>query len=293
MIALPWWAWLGLGVVGILGLSAAARRAWRTGIRRELIDYLAGTAPEFVVVAAHRDRLELRPAAGTAETGTLHLHRVYEQAAAAPRGEGPDARAAREAIYAAVVAMLRESAANDVPDAARDRRRLMPRLVNDVALLRLRHGIEADGRTLPALPAGVAGLSVVLVLDAASSVTYVTGELLRDLDLSLEAAAAIARANLGGTFAAELVRSAVGSPNLNVVKCSDTFDAARLLLVAGHLQPGESLAALVPDRDTLVLTAPPADGNWSALRALARATDGDPLCQDPLLVTPAGIERAS
>jgi hypothetical protein len=89
------------------------------------------------------------------------------------------------------------------------------------------------------------------------------------------------------------VRAAVGSPNLNVIKTCDSFDAARLLLVPGYLEAGERLVALIPDRDTLVLTTPPADDDWAGLRTLAVTADGDPLYPEPLVVTSAGIARAA
>ena len=99
--------------------------------------------------------------------------------------------------------------------------------------------------------------------------------------------------NLARTFGRDVVRSAVGSRNINVVKSCDSFDAARLLLVPGYLEAGESVVTLIPDRDTLVLTAPPDDGDWAGLRKLAHAADGDPLWAEPLIVTPAGIAKAA
>ena len=71
-----------------------------------------------------------------------------------------------------------------------------------------------------------------------------------------------------------------------MIKTCDTFDAARVLLVSGYSETGESLVApLIPDRDTLVLTSPPSDGDWTGLRKLARTPAGDALCPEPLVVT--------
>ena len=113
------------------------------------------------------------------------------------------------------------------------------------------------------------------------------------MKLTPEQALEAGRANLARTFGRDVVRSVVGSRTINVIKISDSFDAARLLLVPGYLDAGESLVALIPDRDTLALTAAPADGDWAGLRRLARAAAGDPLWTEPLIVTSDGISKAA
>ena len=50
---------------------------------------------------------------------------------------------------------------------------------------------------------------------------------------------------------------------------------------------------MIPDRDTLVLLAPPADGDWTPHRRLAKNAAGDPLWTEPLIVTARGIDRAA
>ena len=99
----------------------------------------------------------------------------------------------------------------------------------------------------------------------------------------------LAKANLARAFDSTAVRSALSDRSMNVVKTNDTFDAARILLVPQFLEPGESIAAVIPDRDTLVLTAVPADGDWSRLRKIAGVAAGDPLWREPLIVTREGI----
>ena len=143
------------------------------------------------------------------------------------------------------------------------------------------------------MPSGVAGLSIVFVLDREAAVAYLTADLLAELKLTPEQALEVGRANLARTFGRDVVRSAVGSRTINVIKISDSFDAARLLLVPGYLDAGESLVALIPDRDTLALTAAQADGDWAGLRRLARAAAGDPLWTEPLIVTSDGISKAA
>ena len=158
----------------------------------------------------------------------------------------------------------------------------------------MRAQVAGAGKALPSLPSGVAGLSIVFVLDREAAVAYLTAELLAELKLTPESALwRSARANLARTFGRDVVRSAVASRNINVVKILDSFDAARLLLVPGYLDAGESVVALIPDRDTLVLTAPPEDGDWHGLRKLANVAAGDPLWAEPLIVTSAGIAKVA
>lgn len=74
-----------------------------------------------------------------------------------------------------------------------------------------------------------------------------------------------------------------------VVRTLDTYDAARLLLVQDHLMPGESVAAIIPDRDTLVLVPLPRDDDWGPLRVLAGRPVREPLYDRPLRVTFEGV----
>jgi hypothetical protein len=295
MLALTWWGWVGLGTVGVVSLLVAARRAWRASVRQELVEHLRRAAPEVEIAAIRPDRLELVVPGGAPDArATFHLARFYEQVAALPAADTPEQRAGRSGIYDRIVATIRDGATGLQPlDAVAERPNVMPRLITDDALAALRGQVTPSGKTLPSIPSGIAGLSIVFVLDRESAVAYLTSDLLAELQLTPDEALAVGRANLARTFGRDLVRSAVGSTTINVVKTGDSFDAARLLLVPGYLEAGESLVALVPDRDTLVLTPPPGDGDWTSLRQLAGAADGDPLCAEPLIVTPAGFGRAA
>ena len=137
---------------------------------------------------------------------------------------------------------LRETVHDLALDPARDRPKVLPRLLTDAVLAAMRR--HPGAASLPSWPSGVAGLSVVLVLDREASVAYLTDAHLRNLDLAEDEALAVAKANLARTFARATVRSAVADgKSINVVKSFDTFDAARLLLVPDYLEEGESLAA--------------------------------------------------
>lgn len=281
MLGLPWWAWLLLLVVGVLFVGSRARTAWRAGLRREFTEYLRREAPEVAIVAEREGELDLRMADGS--EGTLRLDRFYAEGSAIPAED----EASRRALFAHFVKVLREGPKGVALVPEQDRPRVRPRLVNEAFLARLRGDLKKG--SIPAIPSGVDGLSIVFVLDSEASVAYVTADHLRELDLTDAQALELAKENLARTFDGSAVRRALEDGSLNVVKGLDTYDAARLLLVSRHLQPGEQVAALVPDRDTLVITRPLADGDWSGLRKLAKAADGDPLWREPLLVTSTGI----
>jgi hypothetical protein len=298
MLALTWSGWAGVVVavlVGLFALMFAANRSWRRSVREELVEYLQAHVPDVTVAAVHPDRLELRWAgAGEGDGATFNLARIYQQLAAVREPDEASALAARNEIFQVVVKTLRDAMKGlDGIDAGAEHANVMPRLMADADVASYRAQMAPSGKTLPSLPSGVDGLSIVFVLDRETAVAYLTDELLAKLALTPAQALDLARTNLARTFARDVVRDAVASNNVNVIKSCDTFDAARLLLVPGYLEPGESLVALVPDRDTLVLTGPPADGDWTGLRKLARVADGAPLCAEPLVVTAEGIAKAA
>jgi hypothetical protein len=284
LLGKPWWVWVVLLAVAVVMARWRAAKAWRASVRAELVACLRREVPERDIVAVRDREIDLRAADGS--VGTLRLDRLFAELRTISDDDAPG----REALFAKVVNMLRESERMAQPDPERDRKRLRPRLAADTFLQQLRG--DARDVTIPAVPSGVPGLSVVFVLDSESSVAYVTGKHLAELGLTAEEALALAKANLAPTFDAKIVRGAVSDRTMSMVKCGDTFDAARLLLVADLLQEGEQVAVVIPDRDTLAVTSVPANGDWSGLRTLARAAAGPVLWDKPLLVTRAGISAA-
>ena len=287
MFGLPWWAWVILAVAAFIALGMRAARGWRAAFRREFIRYLREHAPEFEVVAERDRDMEIRGPDGA--TGTLNLNRLFEAGTSLPAGD----LAARDALFAHWVKMLRERRSADALDPERDRARVMPRILPDDAVRQIRTAIGSKAKTLSALPLGVEGLSVVVVLDSEASVAYLSDDMLAELKLSIEDALAAAKENLAAKMdVAAVVRSVLEGNSISVVKGGDSYDAARLLLVPGVLAEGQEVAAAVPDRDTLVLAPPPKDGDWSAMRKMARTPAGDVLWREPLRVTKAGIAQA-
>jgi hypothetical protein len=262
-------------------------------MRLELVEYLQRELPDLQITRVHARRLVFTVPGAVGGEGTFFLRRFYAALAGCPADQSAEAEAARLEVFKAVVQALREVAHGLALDPVRDRTKVLPRLLTDASLSAMRRQ-HPDAAALPSWPSGVAGLSVVLVLDREASVAYLTEAHLRELGLAEDDALRLAKANLACTFARDTVRSALaGGKSINVVKSCDSFDAARLLLVPGYLEEGESIAAMIPDRDTLVLIAPPADGDWTSYRTLAQNAAGDPLWTEPLLVTSRGIDRAA
>jgi hypothetical protein len=281
-----WPAWTLFAVVGLTSLGVLVRwgaRRWDASVRRDFVEYLRTNAPDVEVLGVREREISVRTRAGG--EGLLSLHNLF---AAVAKIDATD-RAGREAVFSRFVGMLRQGG-NAATLTDSDRERVRPRLVNEPFLTRLRGQVK--DATIPAVPSGVPGLSVVFVLDSPDSVAYVNDRHLTDLNLSEVDALALAKANLSRAFDRNVVRGVLSDGSLSVIKTGDTFDAARLLLVPDVLEPGQSIAALIPDRNTLALTVVPPDGDWTGLRKLARSADGDPLWPEPLLVTRDGIAAA-
>lgn len=281
LVNLPWWVWLLLVLAVIAGLFFVSIRQQRANVRTEFLAYLAEHHPEFEAREASASEIKVQTEDGS--EGSLYLHNLYLEEA---RLEGQDEEGRRE-LFGRFAAVIAEGGQTLDLDPAVDRERLHPRIVKDD--FPERAAAQAGPGRMPSLPLGPPGLSVVFVLDSEHSVAYLKEEQLADLELSPEEALELARSNLGPTFRCDVARRPLEDGSMTVLKSFDTYDAARLLLVPGCLEEGEALAALIPDRDTLVLAAVPADDDWSSLAKLARNNAGEPLWTRPLRVTSRGV----
>ena len=277
---MSWLGWIGVALLAALGLWAWSWTSYRKWVREEFLKFVRARHPEIGVGEVTSSTVALRSPAG--HEGVLSFHRLYGELARIPAADS----AAREAAFATVVGAVIESDAALAVDPARDRSRLRPRLMRtaDTAPPAGKPGSRIAHGSF-----GVEGLSAVLVLDSEHSVAYVSEQMLADLGFAFDEALALAKENLRPTMTHEMVRPVLADGRISIVKTMDTFDAARLLLVPGLLGPGEQVVALVPDRDTLGLTLPPRDGDWSALRKLAQAAGGDPLWPEPVIVSMNGF----
>lgn len=247
-------------LVVLLALMFSARSAWRGAVRQELIAVLREKHTGLELVSESEAALELRLADGT--TGTLNLGNLYATLASAPNTEG----ARRELVTRFVESVLAQQREADQPLSLETHGdRLMPRLAPESLLA------ESDRIALVYRPSGLPGLLTTYVLDSEASVMYLTESHLRGLGLDAAALHERALANLRRVFPATVVRGAVETRQITLMKAGDSFDATRLLLVPEALGDGEELVALIPDRETLALAPLPADDDWGSLRKLARS----------------------
>lgn len=284
---LPLWGWVTLVLVAFALLLRTSVRSFRRSARREFIAYLGTAAPKITLVREKPDRLVLRLENG--EEGTFFLHNYYRQMADAGQDES-----ARREVMARFVQMLRQTAQSPLSgNAEADQARLRPRIMPADFVTAANPAAQGQAAPLPHTPLKGTGLVAVYVLDSPSHVTYVTADMMEELGLSREQLHERALANLRPSLPRSAARQSLEKPSLSVFKTMDSYDAARLLLVPEHLEPGETLAACIPDRDTLVLCPAPADGNWDGMRKLALNNAGDPLLRLPLRVTRDAIEVMS
>jgi hypothetical protein len=280
-MGIPWWGWvLGIVVVGLV-VFVGSWKYYRTNIRNQFLAYLAAEHPELKIGEVTSDSVVITTEEGG--EGTLFLDRLYSESHSI---EVDDEDAHRE-LFARFAGTIIEGQGALSVDADRDRDRVFPRIVRSDWAEEAAKQVGSD--PLPSLPLGPEGLDVVFVLDNENSVAYLQSEQLTDLGISPEDALDLAKENLGRSFRPEAIRPVLDESAMSVVKSEDTYDAARLLLIPGALRDGESIAALIPDRDTLVLTPVPEDGDWASLAKLAKSPDGDPLWTEPLVVTSTGV----
>lgn len=280
-LAFIWGKWILLVLGGFVVLAWLSLKSYRRSVRKRLVRYLQGTHPELEIVAEHSDHLTIR--VGEGDTGRMNLHNLFMQIANA-RPKTPEDE---EAIFKALVNGVLEN----IERACRpmsledDGDFLLPRLVNERDLASL----LAQAK-LAHQPLAGTGLSVVYVRDSKDAVAYVSEKALADLNLEVPTLHERALANLRKKSSSDFARGMLKKNSLAVLKLGDTFEAARLLLIPEQLLEGETLAAAIPDRDTLAILPPPADGNWSGLTKLSRSATGRPLLNRPLKVTRDGFE---
>jgi hypothetical protein len=274
-----WWlAALGLALVFVV-VSSLALQSFRRSVRQELARQLRERHPEIELVAERPDRLELRV---RGSIGSLELRNLYSLVAAG--GASVEGRARLiEGFLEGALAQIGEAGAPLSASVHGDR--LLPRLAPESLLAE-----AGPDERLIHRPSGIPGLVISYVLDSDKSVMYLTEPRLEELALTRDELHERALANLRRSFPTLVVRTAIEKQQVSVVRAGDSFDATRLLLVPEALGEGEELAALIPDRETLVLCPPPADGDWAPLRKLARSPASSyTLLEQPVRVTRAGF----
>jgi hypothetical protein len=278
MRGLPWWLWAAAGLFGLVYLALISARAYRRSVVDELVEHLREHHPEITIVNRGRgiwmtDRqISVRTRTGEA---IARLDSLFAQLAGV-RVSDKDRR--REAIATWARAVDQASA---VPDPSKQRENLLPRLMP-------REQVAAD---MIAGPLDGTDLHIAYVVDMPDCVQFVTSQTLQSLAVSDDELHALALANLRKRWSPEPVRAALDKRALTVVATGDGFDAARLLLVPESLQPGEQIAAVVPDKNALALSPVPENGDWTKLISLARTIEATPprLSSLPIRVSNTGF----
>lgn len=280
--AIPPWLWFSLAGLMLLIFVRLLNQNFRRRVRYDFVRFLRERYPQFEIIAQKESHLLLRR---DGHDEQLFLQKLYASIANSHAHEPQE----RRKIFTHFIDALLEH--QDLTQRSLnlniDGDRIMPRLTLPNFVSGVSRKMKED---LPHTPMSALGLTVVYVLDAPESVMYLTSKHLGELGLSIGAVHERALANLEKKFTSDVVRQSMKSSAINVVKTMDSYDAARLLLVPKYLKDGETLAAAIPDRDTLVLCPVPSDDNWTRLLKLARTADGDALLAKPVKVSATGFE---
>ena len=277
---LPWWGWV--LVAGAFASFFVVRQllAYRVGVRDRFVAFLREAHPELQIMGGDLVALAYRTPDGG--QGTIVLRNLYSRARATKTPT--EERAAFEQFATAIVE--RHAAAAEPLSLERCGDRLRPMLALPAKRQQLPTGAELPFTPLPSL-----GLEILYAVDGEHSVGYVTEHDRQDLGLAVEELHARAMDNLRAVFPAEGIREALAKPTFTMVRTEDGYDATRLLLLAECRAPGQTLAAAIPDRDTLAFGSVREDGDWRKFDDLARTPSGPYVLLDrPVKVTADGFE---
>lgn len=272
-----WWVWILLLPVGIIAAKCFWREDWRETARRELTDYIRQNAPEFEVHDVTPTTLTLK---FNGNTGQFNLDNLYERIE--PVASDPQDR---KDVYSFILDILRQMHETKRPlSFEADRNSIFPRLQPLEFLTEV-----PGGSDIPFLPLENTGLIVTFVRYTKHAGMYLTQENLNQLGIDEHEAMKLALENLRKRTGADMVRPVLDEQSPMLINVRDGYDSARLLLVPEFLKKGETVAAVVPDRDTFLLAPVPDD--WSALKQICEtSTSRYPLTPFPIKVTSAGFE---
>ncbi|MFO0812742.1 MAG: DUF1444 family protein [Gemmatales bacterium] len=133
-------------------------------------------------------------------------------------------------------------------------------------------------------------LIIAYVIDFPHSMQYIMQHQMDELHLNADQLHEIAMENLSQRCDRSMFDGALKDTLVRVF-ANDSYDAARALMIPQFLQPGQAVAIVIPDRDTLaVMPKPVSPDGWKALDKLAKIPLSDRLIYDkPLLVTCEGF----
>jgi hypothetical protein len=118
------------------------------------------------------------------------------------------------------------------------------------------------------------------------------GARLRQLGLDTAGIHALAIRNLSRSFPQDALDNVLKNGEATAIQTADGHNAARILVAQQSLPDGVSIAALIPDSQSLVLMTVPEDDNWETLQQAATIPlgQGYPLLQRPVRLSRDGAE---
>jgi hypothetical protein len=276
----PWWVWGLLAVVLVIAVVVFSVWLYRRAVRDRFLAFLRETHPEFQVVDATLAAIAYRlPSGGD---GTIFLHNLYN------RVSETKSPAEERVIFGQLLAAIceQDEAAGKPLSLDECGDRLRPMLAPPAKRQQLPAGAEMPFTLVASL-----GLEILYVLDDEHSLCYVTELHRGELGLTVEELHARAVDNLRNTFPAEDIRRSLAKPSFSMVRLGDSYDATRLLLIPECLAPGQTVAAVIPDRDSLAFGPVAEDCDWRMFDELARTPTGPHvLLRRPVRVTAEGFE---
>jgi hypothetical protein len=272
MPGLPWWAWLLAGLILLFFVGRwAMSQGFRALIRREFSDFLKDVDPSAEVIYARGEAAVT--SAGT--TRRFDLEPVY-----AIGREIPDPHH-RMAQY---WSCLNEFGSQ--PD------RVWPLLTLERFGDRITAGLQPaedvpPDADVPHTPFGSTGLIATYFLDGKRNSLPLDGNRLRQLRHDTPGIHALAIRNLSRAFPPDALDNVLKNGEASAIQAADGHNAARILVAQQALPDGVSIAALIPDSQSLVLMPVPEDGNWETLQQAATIPlgRGYPLLQRPVRLT--------
>lgn len=162
---------------------------------------------------------------------------------------------------------------------------VLARVVNEPMLTKLNSAL--GWTSVPARALGDTGLFAVLVHDMGQSVRYLNTQAISETRLSFDVLMNLALHGLQTPDVLAALRTAIAADTVTILKTGDSYDAARLLLLPALLRDDQRIVALVPDRDTLLISPMPDAKGWEQLHAMANLRHRE----DRLLANPIIVDR--
>lgn len=283
---MPGWLWVVFILAALLFIAVRSFYARFRGVcrrtREELQDLLRRDYPGVEVLREERGDLVVR--SGNQEQ-VWEMADLYSAVAQLP-GMGQDPQA-RQRLYQHAARTMFAPKSDEPLDRERHGALIKPQLLPPDGS----EEVPVDLIRSPEVPG--LGLKLGYVVDAPGGPRYLTEQDRLNLGIKPSELHDLAVANLAKGFPHDLLSQPLTANSGSAIQFSDGFDAARLLLLPGHLQAGEAVLALVPHRDMLMLLPEAMQDDPGSFRQVLQllACDGHPpLLRQPVRVTSAGFQ---